>query len=73
MKVAVNRWTVTQPSYCRGEKTLRESIIEPGGQNVATPADEWLDLDQLVRVEVTSEDPGHPIESAGEDGLDGAV
>ena len=64
MEVAVNRWTVTQPSYCRGEKTLRKCIIEPGGQNVATPADEWLDLDQLVRVEVTSEDPGHPIESA---------
>src|SRR5580692_1618988 len=43
---------------------MRKSIIAPGGQNAASPADEWLDLDLLARVEVTSEDPGHPIESA---------
>lgn len=43
---------------------MRKSIIAPGGQNAATPEDEWLDLDLLARVEVTSEDPGHPIESA---------
>ena len=43
---------------------MRKSIITPGGQDAATPADDWLDLDRLARVEVTSEDPGHPIESA---------
>ena len=43
---------------------MRKSIIAPGGQDADTPADEWLDLDQLARVDVTSEDPGHPIESA---------
>jgi hypothetical protein len=43
---------------------MRKNIIVPGGQDAVTPADEWLDLDLLARVEVTSEDPGHPIESA---------
>jgi len=43
---------------------MRKSTIAPGGQDAATPTGEWLDLDQLARVEVTSEDPGHPIESA---------
>jgi hypothetical protein len=43
---------------------MRKSIIAPGGQDAVTPADEWLNLDQLARVEVTSEHPGRPIESA---------
>ena len=43
---------------------MRKSIIRPGGQDATTPADDWLDLDRLARVEVTSEDPGHPIEAA---------
>ena len=43
---------------------MRKSIIPPGGRDEPTPADEWLDLDRVARVEVTSEDPGHPIESA---------
>ena len=43
---------------------MRKTIITPGGQDATTPADEWLDLDRLARVEVTSEDPGHPIEAA---------
>lgn len=43
---------------------MQKSIIALGGQDATTPVDEWLDLDQLARVEVSSEDPGHPIESA---------
>jgi len=43
---------------------MRKSIITPGGQDVPTPSENWLDLDRLARVEVTSEDPDHPIESA---------
>lgn len=43
---------------------MRKSIIAPGGQDAPTPADEWLDLEQLARVEVTSEDPRYPIEDA---------
>src|SRR5580698_9949105 len=36
-------------------ETMRKNIIAPGGQDAITPADEWLDLDLLARVEVTSE------------------
>ena len=43
---------------------MRKSIIAPGSQEADTPVDEWLDLDELAKVDVTSEDPGHPIESA---------
>jgi hypothetical protein len=43
---------------------MRKSIIAPGGGDAATPRDEWLDLDRLACVEVTSEVPERPIESA---------
>ena len=36
---------------------MRKSIIAPGGQDAPTPADGWLDLERLARVEITSEDP----------------
>ena len=43
---------------------MRKSIIPSGGQDEPTPAGDWLDLDRLAAVEVTSEDPGHPVENA---------
>jgi hypothetical protein len=43
---------------------VRKSIIVPGGQDAPTAADEWLDLERLARVEVTSEDPRYPVEAA---------
>ena len=43
---------------------MRKSLITPGGQDAPTPADEWLDLERLARVEFTSEDPRYPIEAA---------
>ncbi len=43
---------------------MRKSFIAPGGQDAATPEDEWLDLERLARVEITSEDPRYPIEAA---------
>ena len=43
---------------------MRKSIIAPGGRGAPPPADEWLDLERLARVEVTSEDPRYPIEDA---------
>ncbi|MCW9025144.1 MAG: discoidin domain-containing protein [Gammaproteobacteria bacterium] len=44
---------------------MRKQIIEESIQKVS-PAEnrEWLDLEQLVQVELTSEDEEHPIESA---------
>lgn len=45
------------------EIAMRKSIIIPGGRD-QTEADQWLDLGRVARVEVTSEDPDHPIEAA---------
>ena len=42
---------------------MRKSII-PAGTPDRTSADEWLDLDRVARVEVTSEAPDYPVESA---------
>ena len=38
--------------------------IAARGVHVDEPEGEWLDLDPLVRVSLTSEDPDHPIEQA---------
>src|SRR5688572_11184749 len=46
------------------EIAVRKSIITPGGQDQSAEADEWMDLGRVARVEVTSEDPEHPIEAA---------
>lgn len=43
---------------------MRKSIIPRGGQDSSTPTEDWLDLDRVAHVEITSEDPDHPIESA---------
>lgn len=41
---------------------MRKQVV---GHEVTVPATgSWLDLERLARVEITSEDPGHPIESA---------
>jgi len=44
---------------------MRKQIINQGSQG-ASPADDqdWLDMEHLVQVELTSEDAEHPIESA---------
>jgi len=44
---------------------MRKQIINQGSQGTS-PADdqEWLDVENLVQVELTSEDAEHPIESA---------
>ena len=43
---------------------MRKSIITPAGRAEPTPPGDWLDLDQLARVEITSENPEYPVESA---------
>jgi hypothetical protein len=44
---------------------MRKRIIDTTALQETSPPDlEWLDLDELVEVEVTSEDASHPIESA---------
>ncbi len=42
---------------------MRKRIL-PTTKDAETAAGDWLDLEALVEVEITSEDPGHPIEAA---------
>ena len=43
---------------------MRKRIIAPREQESAVAEDDWLDLEGLAEVEVTSEDVAHPIEAA---------
>jgi hypothetical protein len=43
---------------------MRKRIITQGTKDVITPDQNWLDLENLAEVEVTSEDASYPIESA---------
>jgi hypothetical protein len=43
---------------------MRKLIINRDSENVPPTNQNWLDLEPLVRVEITSEEVGHPIESA---------
>ena len=43
---------------------MRKRIIAPLEKEAASSEDDWLDLESLAEVEVTSEDAAHPIESA---------
>ena len=43
---------------------MRKRIITPIQQETAPPDLEWLNMEELAEVEITSEDPAHPIESA---------
>ena len=43
---------------------MRKRIITPVQQETASPDLEWLNMEGLAEVEITSEDATHPIESA---------
>ena len=43
---------------------MRKRLIGPGPRDVSAAEPGWLDLEPLAQVEITSEDVGHPIESA---------
>src|SRR3954464_493540 len=43
---------------------MRKSVIGSGGSDRAVPADGWMDLERVARVEVSSEEPEHPVEAA---------
>lgn len=42
---------------------MRKRVV-PASEEASPPAGEWLDLESLADVEISSEDPGHPIEGA---------
>ena len=43
---------------------MRKTIFPPTSMPFAGPEPAWLDLERLARVEVSSEDPEHPVEEA---------
>jgi hypothetical protein len=43
---------------------MRKSIVPPASAELLVPEDAWLDIARLAAVEVTSEDPAHPIEAS---------
>jgi hypothetical protein len=43
---------------------MRKRIIDQGTQDVSLSNQQWLNLENLAEIEVTSEDEAHPIESA---------
>lgn len=43
---------------------MRKRIISPQRKTTETPAGDWLDLENLCEVEITSENPDYPIEAA---------
>jgi hypothetical protein len=43
---------------------MRKRIIAPLQQETPSPDQDWLKVEALAEVEITSEDPAHPIEAA---------
>jgi len=43
---------------------MRKRIVNPVQQETPSPDLEWLNIEELAEVEITSEDAAHPIESA---------
>jgi len=43
---------------------MRKRIVPKPGEALSRSDENWLNLDALAEVEITSEDPAHPIESA---------
>ena len=43
---------------------MRKRIIPSVQKDIPPPGEDWLDLERLAQVEITSEDAAHPIESA---------
>ena len=43
---------------------MRKRIVTPVQQQAVVPDDDWLNVEELAEVEISSEDTAHPIESA---------
>lgn len=43
---------------------MRKRVISPAEQPSAPPSEDWLPLEEVAEVEVTSENAAHPIEAA---------
>jgi hypothetical protein len=47
-----------------GKTLMRKRIIDRSSKTSSSADQNWLDLERLAQVEITSEDTGHPVESA---------
>ena len=47
-----------------GGTQTRKRIVPSVQREIPPPDEDWLDLDRVAEVEITSEDAAHPIESA---------
>lgn len=47
-----------------GKTLMRKRIIDRSSKESSSADQNWLDLERLAQVEITSEDTGHPVESA---------
>jgi hypothetical protein len=54
----------TFPNTLYSRWTMRKRILNQEAQDVSLAGRNWLALEQLAQVEVTSEDPAHPVEAA---------
>ena len=43
---------------------MRKRILSPDLQDVLLPDEDWVNFEQVAQVEISSEDPAHPIEAA---------
>jgi hypothetical protein len=43
---------------------MRKTIIHPVSKDTSRSSQSWLDLERLIRVEISSEDAAYPVESA---------
>ena len=43
---------------------MRKRIIRGSSEEPSSAGQKWIDVEHLAEVEITSEDPGHPVESA---------
>ncbi len=50
------RWRMSGP--------VRKRIMASSSRGGWSPAEEWLSLERLAQIELTSEDPAHPVENA---------
>lgn len=46
------------------KKIMRKSILPPNADHAILSSEQWLDLEELARVEISSEDPLYPFENA---------
>jgi hypothetical protein len=60
----VQRLIFVVPRPFAGLTRMRKRFIAPVQQETASPDQDWLNVDDLVEVEITSENVAHPIESA---------